>query len=171
MTPPPASRQLALTGARSPVEQSVGDGKTIYLENPHHTTDQGYCMTMEYYQGRYEVLKAKVYWLPPNSRPSQRFLGLLLRYEGTGWFPAPKWRQLQSEKFATPETKQPRQVGNSSVYVMPDMKEPVPRDMEHAEMQIEVCMHGFFMAEIIPHFNTQRVHGVLLARRPQAQGT
>ena len=40
------------------------------------------------------------------------------------------------------------------MYLLPKMKEPVPRDMEHAEMQIEVCMHGFFMAGILPHFNS-----------------
>ena len=40
------------------------------------------------------------------------------------------------------------------MYVLPEMNEPVPRDMEHAITQIEVCMHGLFMAEILPHFNS-----------------
>ena len=38
--------------------------------------------------------------------------------------------------------------------VLPEMKEPVPRDMEHAITQIEVCTHGLFMAETLPHFNS-----------------
>ena len=32
--------------------ESLRTNKKIYLENPHHTTDQGYCMTMEYYSTR-----------------------------------------------------------------------------------------------------------------------
>ena len=46
-TPPPNTRQVALIDSRSPLEKGV-DGKQICLENPHHTTDQGYCMTLEY---------------------------------------------------------------------------------------------------------------------------
>ena len=58
------------------------------------------------------------------------------------------------EKLATPETKQPCQVGASSIYVLPEMKEPTPFNMEHAETQIEVCMHGLYIVEVIPHFPT-----------------
>ena len=56
---------MALLDDRSLLEKGV-DGKRIYLESPHHTTDQGYCMTLEYYQERYDALKEKVFWLPPN---------------------------------------------------------------------------------------------------------
>lgn len=147
VTPPPITK-VALLDARSPLEKGV-DGKGIYLENPHHTTDQGYCMTLEYYQERYDALKEKVFWLPPNMTPSKRFLGLLLRHLGHGFFEASKWSRFQLEKYATPETKQPRQVGHSNMYALPKMKEPVPRDMEHAVMQIDACMRGVFMAEIL----------------------
>ena len=92
-TPPSKDKHLALVDARSPLEKGV-DGKRIYLENPHHTTDQGYCMTVEYWQERYDALKAKVYWLPPNKTPSKRFMGILLRHFGQGCFEAPKWRQI-----------------------------------------------------------------------------
>ena len=46
VTPPPIGRQMALVDSRSPLETGV-DGKRMYLENPHHTTDQGYSMTLE----------------------------------------------------------------------------------------------------------------------------
>ena len=92
-TPPAKEKPLALVDARSPLEKGV-DGTRIYLENPHHTTDQGYCMTVEYWQARYDALKAKVYWLPPNKTPSKRFMGILLRHMGQGYFEAPKWRQI-----------------------------------------------------------------------------
>jgi len=152
-TPPAKEKPLALIDARSPLEKGV-DGTRIYLENPHHTTDQGYCMTTEYWQQRYDALKSKVYWLPPNKTPSKRFMGILLRHMGQGFFEAPKWRQIQSERYATPETKQVRQVGHSNMYVLPEMKEPTPSTMEHTELQIEVCMNGLYMAEVIPHYAT-----------------
>ena len=90
-------------------------------------------MMLEYWQARYDALKAHVFWLPPNKTPSKRFMGLLLRHNGTGHFEAPKWRQIQSEKWATPETKQPCQVGASNMYVLPEMKEPTPSNMEHRD--------------------------------------
>jgi len=92
-TPPTNTKPMVLIDSRSPLEKGV-DGKRIYLENPHHTTDQGYCMTVEYWQERYDALKAKVYWLPLNKTPSKRFMGILLRHFGQGYFEAPKWRQI-----------------------------------------------------------------------------
>ena len=49
VTPPPITKQVALLDARSPLESGVV-GKRIYLESPHHTTDQVYCVTLKYYQ-------------------------------------------------------------------------------------------------------------------------
>ena len=69
---------------------------------------------------------------------------------------APKWKQIQSQRFATQQKKTPRQVGGIAIWCLPEMSEPMPADEEAATVAIEVCVNGLFMGEAIKDFDINK---------------